>query len=107
MSDEMHIRVSDVIDLAAGVVDSGRAVAQEVLAALATHARVVVVLDGLPGAPSSFFNVILHDLLEQFDPTSLTDRVVFQTSSKSVRFGLVRSLQAFKLPESIVSNSAA
>lgn len=105
--DPCTIRVSDLLDLQQSIVDSGAAVAAAIIESLQDGKSILVVLDGLPGAPSSFFNAIIYDLLESNVSNRVADQVQFVTESKSIRLSLQRSLEAFNLEPGMVRTPAA
>jgi hypothetical protein len=74
---ETTIRASDFCGPEEGAVDSGKRLARRILDALEDHARVLVAMDSVSGAGSSFSNVIFTDLAAKLGPAVARSRVEF------------------------------
>lgn len=63
------------------VVDSARALATEIAGQVKAGASVTVDFRGIRGATTSYFNMLLRDLLQSLGHTTLEQRVAFSFAS--------------------------
>ena len=78
------------------IVDSATRLAEAVVSSLRSGGSVIVSLRGVRGITSSFANVILQRVVEEFGPEAVKDRLRFQTDSETQERVLARSLQALE-----------
>lgn len=71
------IRAADYCAPEDGAVDSATRLAASILEAMKNHQTVFVSMESLPGASSSFFNVIFSELLARLGPAAVKKRIAF------------------------------
>ena len=77
------------------LVDSAERLAEAIIDSLEAHERVVVSLKGLRGVSSSYFNVILRNLVSSIDLAAVEERTEFQFDSLAQEMVYQRSLLSF------------
>ncbi len=92
--DTVSLDARDFFDPQGSVVDCAARIAHEVVRQLSTGAAVCLSVHGLRGVSSSFFNVILSAVFENFD-RSVRDRFRVDTETDTQRIVYERSLDAF------------
>ncbi len=93
---EATIRALDFTVQDEKLVDSAERLAGAITDSLGEHDRVVVSLKGLRGVSSSYFNVILRNLVSSIDLVAVEERVKFQFDSLAQEMVYQRSLLSFR-----------
>jgi len=78
------------------IVDSAARLAEAIVLALRSGGSDTVSLRGVRGITSSFANVLLQRVVEEFGPSAIRDRLHFQTDSETQKRVLDRSLEALE-----------
>jgi|HubBroStandDraft_4_1064222.scaffolds.fasta_scaffold452093_2 hypothetical protein len=78
------------------IVGSGELLARRLVELLSSGHDLEVSMAGLRGVSSSYFNVVLHTLSEQFGPEIFSRRITFSFDSKPQREVFERSLASVR-----------
>lgn len=93
---EMTIQAIDFTVQNERLVESAERLAGAIIDTLGVHDRVVVSLMGLRGVSSSYFNVILRNLVSSIDLAAVEERIEFQFDSMAQEMVYQRSLLSFR-----------
>lgn len=93
---DAFVRVSEFCQPDQSVVDSALLVAQHVKLLTDAHARIVISMAGVPGASSSFYNVLLGELIDALGDEEFAARIEFADLGKIQVRVFERSLKAIK-----------
>ncbi len=97
MAPEQSITAKDLLDPDGVIVSSGERLATAVVAALEHAQTVNIDLRGMPPISSTYFNVVLRTVRDQFGHQAV-ERVVVSTPSSIIQSVFDRSKTAFLSP---------
>ena len=83
MASKQVIRAAEFCHPEEGPVDSANRIAREALSALGRVQAVSIAMEGVPGASSSFFNVIFSELFAALGAAAIQQRVTFTGPGKT------------------------
>ena len=96
-SNHLTLQGSNYVDPSGGVVASAKLLANAVITAMADHDQVIIDLNGLRAISSSYFNLVLTQIVQAHGATALNSRVRFVFASSAQKSVFDRSLQAVLL----------
>lgn len=100
-SNPARVAAIDCMDAQGSIVDSGMLLADTVINAMKTHSIVVIDLNGLRGASSSYFNVFLGRLQEACGLGCLERDISIEFANDVQKMTFDRSLEAIQAGQRI------